>query len=273
MEQYSTDTSLDSFLTFGYSTEFEKHRVSTDLLLPLDGREAESLSGDWFFTHKEGNRLNGNKTNLNSLTAFSPDSFADWEQTAAMESVCAQGDILFAKNFTYSWENPDERVFLRFGGLYGKAVLFLNAECIAFHEETSQPFSIDITSVVKPENTLLVAMDAFQGNFPKPKHPCTVSLVRTIPVSIQNWSLTLAPRYDFRALSLDIELSSCCAKTMRLEIPELGIAEELHLSNGRVHAIIKAKPVLWTAENPKLYEVTLLWDDQRLVEEIGFKKE
>ncbi|AEV29288.1 beta-galactosidase/beta-glucuronidase [Sphaerochaeta pleomorpha str. Grapes] len=272
MEQHITDTSLDSFLAFGYSTEFEKHRVSSDLLLPLDGREAESLSEDWFFTLKEGNQWKENKAKRKSLPAFSPDFFADWEQTASMDSVCAEGNMLYARQFLYSRQDPNEKVFLRFGGLDSKAVIFLNAECIAFHEEESKSFSIDITSVVKQENTLLVAKDASKGPLDKPKHLNTVSLVRTIPVTIENWSLNLAPRYDFFALSLDIALSACCAKTMRLEIPELGIAEELHLSNGRVHAIIKAEPVIWTVENPKLYEVRLLWDDQRLVEAIGFKK-
>jgi beta-glucuronidase len=272
MEKHITDTSLDTFLAFGYSREFEKYRISSDLLLPLEGREAEPLYGNWFFTHDPTNRWDVSQTRGAAMTSFSPDAFACWEQTASMQSVCKGGTALFVREFSYAPQHSDEKVFLRFGGLDSRAVIFLNSTCIACNEGVPEPFSIDISSVVRDANTLFVAMDAAKSL--SKGQPCshTVSLVRTIPVGVKEWSLTLAPRYDYLALSLDIALSACCAKTMRLDIPELGIREELHLSNGHVHAIIKAHPEPWTEENPKLYATRLVWDDQILEETIGFRQ-
>jgi beta-glucuronidase len=81
------------------------------------------------------------------------------------------------------------------------------------------------------------------------------------------------PRYDNQAISLDIMLSSCCAKNIRMDIPELGVEETLRLSNGRVHAILKATPELWTETNPKLYSVKLAWDDQSIIEFVRFRSQ
>jgi beta-glucuronidase len=273
MDQHKYDTSLDSFLTFGYSKEFEKHQVSSDLLLPFEGRETEPLAGNWFFTLDSRNRWITDHPQSITDPSLSSAFFTRWEQTPSWVSTKKEGTALYAKEFEYQREETNEKVFLRFGGMTCSAVVFLNSSCIACQKGDEKPFSIDITKLAKAYNTLFVALNGAELLSEHPYCNNAVALVRTIPVGVENWSLSLDPRYDNQAISLDIILSSCCAKNIRMDIPELGIEETLRLSNGRVHAIIKANPELWTEANPKLYSVKLTWDDESLVKFVGFRSQ
>jgi beta-galactosidase/beta-glucuronidase len=273
MDQHNYDTSLDSFLSFGYSKVFEQYQVSSDLLLPFEGRETEPLAGNWFFTRDSRNRWITDHPKAGIDNSLSSEFFTRWEQTPSWVNTGREGTALYAKEFEYHREKVDEKVFLRFGGMTCSAVVFLNSSCVACQKGDEKPFSVDITKLAKERNTLFVALNGAELQSENPYCKNAVALVRTIPVGVQNWSLSLDPRYDNQAISLDITLSSSCAKNIRMDIPELGIEETLRLSNGRVHAVIKATPELWTETNPKLYSVKLAWDDESLVEFVGFKSQ
>jgi beta-galactosidase/beta-glucuronidase len=273
MDQHNNDTSLDSFLSFGYSKNFEKHQVSSDLLLPFEGRETEPLAGNWFFTLDSRNRWITDHPQDSTDNLLSSEFFTRWDQTPSWETTDWAGTAIYAKEFEYQREEVDEKVFLRFGGMTCSAVVFLNSSCIACQKGDEKPFSIDITKLAKERNTLFVALNGAEIQYEHPYCKNAVALVRTIPVGVKTWSLSMDPRYDNQAISLDIMLSSCCAKNIRMDIPELGVEETLRLSNGRVHAILKATPELWTETNPKLYSVKLAWDDQSIIEFVRFRSQ
>ena len=56
------------------------------------------------------------------------------------------------------------------------------------------------------------------------------------------------------------------------KIDELGIKEKVSFKGGKGSAVIKAKPELWSPENPKLYDVSLSIDGDRLSDRIGFRE-
>ena len=59
---------------------------------------------------------------------------------------------------------------------------------------------------------------------------------------------------------------------VQLEIPGLRIKKELTTdAKGYASFEIKAKPILWSTENPYLYQVSLSTDTDKVTDEIGFR--
>ena len=59
---------------------------------------------------------------------------------------------------------------------------------------------------------------------------------------------------------------------LTFEIPELKIKQTVKTSqNGTANFEFKANPLLWTPENPKLYDVILAKSDERIIDKIGFR--
>jgi hypothetical protein len=272
MEQLENATSLDAFLSFGYSKEFEKLVASADLVVPPAGRNCESLTDSWFSCFDSISRWNMDRdTAIFPLSHPDPLQFRTWQPAGMLEHGKGDGTALFARSIQFSAKNTNERVFLRFGNIDCPSVFFLNGSCIACHGGNVATFGIEVTGMLREENLLVVAMDAVAPVSQDAGSKTSAMLVRTQPITVDSWSLDLDPRYDGHALSLDLWLSSCCPKSMRIDIPELEIVEDLYVSNGHVHAIINATPEIWTEENPKTYEVRFTWDDQYLVDRVGFK--
>lgn len=61
-------------------------------------------------------------------------------------------------------------------------------------------------------------------------------------------------------------------ETVTVEIPELKIKTQVVTgSDGKASFQVKAKPVLWSPETPKLYEVTVARGSELLADQIGFR--
>ncbi|MDR1652903.1 MAG: beta-glucuronidase, partial [Prevotellaceae bacterium] len=61
-------------------------------------------------------------------------------------------------------------------------------------------------------------------------------------------------------------------QSVTLEIPELKILKQFTTDeNGKVSFEIKAKPVLWSPENPKLYDVIISSNNEKITDKIGFR--
>jgi len=168
-------------------------------------------------------------------------------------------------------------LLLRFEGAAYRTTIFLNEKFIGTHDGASTPFNIDITSVVKEENRLVVSVDARRSPFRVPMENTDwfnygglyrdVCLVRLPSIYFKDWFVRLDPQSitkDSPIIQVDICIESAdvfhangskVTGTVWMEIPELGIKKEIIISNGKGESKILAQPQLWSPENPKLYDV------------------
>jgi beta-glucuronidase len=182
-----------------------------------------------------------------------------------------EGSGVYTRTFRYVPRAQGERLHLRFEGASYRTSVFLNGEFIGTHDGGSTPFNADITGTVKAENRIVVVVDARRS-------PCRIPmentdwfnyggiyrdifLVRTPGVFIKDWFIRLVPDGTFSTIKADVFLSEKTAGgKVLLEIPALGIREELAPLNGRVQADFSAKPELWSPESPKLYDVRIAYN-------------
>lgn len=69
-----------------------------------------------------------------------------------------------------------------------------------------------------------------------------------------------------------MKLSEAISGTATVTITELGIRQEISLTDGAGEAILAAEPELWSPENPKLYEVSLDYRNDRVSDRVGFRE-
>ena len=206
----------------------------------------------------------------------------DWN-TQRPELFLYEGSIWYKKDFNYQ-RKPGTRLFLYFGAANYLTHVYLNGEKLGMHEGGFTPFNFDITDRVKdganfvivrvnddrkPENVPTVNSDWWNyGGITR-----DVLLVETPETYVDDYRLDLAPgRYN--QLAGYVQLNQAKAgQTVTLAIDELKVKETLTTdAQGRATFTLKAKPTLWTPEQPKLYDVRLTCGEETLADRIGFRR-
>ena len=206
----------------------------------------------------------------------------DWN-TQRPELFLYEGSIWYKKDFSYE-KKPGTRLFLYFGAANYLTHVYLNGRKLGMHEGGFTPFHFDITDQVKdganfvvvrvnddrkPENVPTVNSDWWNyGGITR-----DVLLVETPETFVDDYRLDLAPgRYN--ELTGYIQLNQAKeGQQVSLAIPELKVQETLTTdAQGRATFTLKAKPRLWTPEEPKLYDVSLTCGEETLSDRIGFRR-
>ena len=194
-----------------------------------------------------------------------------------------EGSIWYKKDFTYN-KKANTKLFLYFGAINYQANVYLNGEQMGTHIGGFTPFNYDITDKVKQGNNFVIVR---VNNVRHPDGVPTVNsdwwnyggitrdvmLVETPEVSIDDYLVQL-PKGKYNEITGFIKINSP-KKGMKvsLQIPELKINKTWITDNhGNVNISIKARPKLWSPENPKLYNVSLICGDERLEDQIGFRQ-
>ena len=206
----------------------------------------------------------------------------DWN-TQRPELFLYEGSIWYKKDFNYR-RKPGTRLFLYFGAANYLTHVYLNGEKIGVHEGGFTPFHFDITDRVKdganfvivrvnddrkPENVPTVNSDWWNyGGITR-----DVLLVETPETYVDDYRLDLAPG-KYNELAGYVQLNQAKqGQTVTLAIPELKVKETLTTdARGRAAFSLKAKPTLWTPEQPKLYDVSLSCGEETLADRIGFRR-
>jgi beta-glucuronidase len=121
---------------------------------------------------------------------------------------------------------------------------------------------------VETENRIVVVADARRSPLRIPMENTDwfnyggiyrdVYLIRLPQVFIKDWFVRLAPDGTFSTILADITISGAAySGKALLEIPGIGVKQEISIQNGKGSVRISAKPELWSPENPKLYDVSL----------------
>lgn len=205
----------------------------------------------------------------------------DWN-TQRPQLYYYEGTVWYRKHFEYSLQ-PGKRLFVNFGAANYEAIVWLNGKRLGQHVGGFTPFNYEITNLLKDgTNSLVVKVDnkrrpeavptvnADWWNFGGITRP--VTLVETPSTYIRDYYVQLK-KNDKNVIEGWVQLDgSAKEQKITLDIPELKLKKEVTTdANGRATFEIKAKPVLWTPESPKLYAVNLASETDKVSDEIGFR--
>ena len=193
-----------------------------------------------------------------------------------------EGTVWFKKSFEFH-PKANRRTLLYFGAVNYDAHVYVNGKKAGHHVGGFTPFNYDVTDLLNDgENTLIVKVDNKRHAEDVPTQifdwwnyggiTRDVKLVSVAPTYIQNYKLQLES-IEGRLLSFNVKLNHAEAgHVVTLSIPELKINKQLTTDeNGTASVSMKAKPQLWSPENPKLYKVEILLGEEVLQDEIGFR--
>ena len=193
-----------------------------------------------------------------------------------------EGTVWYKRSFEWH-RNGDHRTLLYFGAVNYEAHVYVNGKLAGHHVGGFTPFNYDVTDLLREgENFVILKVD----NKRRAENVPTlifdwwnyggitrdVLLVDVEPVYIENYRLQLES-LEGRRLSFSVRLNRPEAgQQVTLNIPELKLKKTVTTgADGTATIFMKAKPQLWSPENPKLYQVEIQRGTETLRDEVGFR--
>jgi len=205
----------------------------------------------------------------------------DWN-TQRAELYYYEGTVWYRKRFVYN-PVPGNRQFLHFAAVNYEAIVFFNGKEIGKHTGGFTPFNFEVTGLIKTgENSVVVKVDNKRMAEGVPTINTDwwnyggitrqVNLIETPGTLIRDYFVQLK-KGDKNTISGWIQLDGKQPEQKaRIEIPELKISRDINTSRDGYAAFeIKASPVCWSPENPKLYKVSITSESDKISDEIGFR--
>ncbi len=280
-----------------YEQEYRRLPITGESFVYDRGRNKESLNGYWHYGvdqydtcirakwyAEKARDAEGRRLPLDY-------SFDQWEKMKIPSCwnmheeklFLYEGSIVLTRTFQYRAHGEGERVFLKFGAVHYEAKVFLNREYVGFHKGGSTPFFIEVSGKLQENNRILVVVNNTRK---RTNVPCDntdwfnyggiyrdVELIRVPPVFIRDFHVELVPGSGFSQIRADVAIDgSPEGATAHLSIPELEIEADVEVREGRGSAVIQASPKLWSPGDPKLYEVSVTFGNDRVNESIGFRE-
>ena len=192
------------------------------------------------------------------------------------------------------WNTQDERLIFYEGTVWFKKLLYfgaVNYHCHVWvngkkageHIGGFTPFNFDISDLlIESENTVIVKVDNKRHAEDVPTQifdwwnyggiTRDVMLVKVLPVYLEDYNLQLTS-LEGRQLAFSVKLNKAEADhTVTLNIPELKLKKTIKTNaDGTASISMKAKPQLWSPENPKRYQVEITLDNSTISDSIGFR--
>ena len=193
-----------------------------------------------------------------------------------------EGTVWFKKSFQ-AVPMQDYRTLLYFGAVNYDCHVWVNGKEAGHHVGGFTPFNYDISDLlIEGENTIIVKVDNKRHAEDVPTQifdwwnyggiTRDVKLVKVPPVYMEDYNLQLTS-LEGRRLSFSVKLNKPEANHMiTLNIPELKIKKTIKTTaDGTASVNMKAKPQLWSPENPKRYQVEITLDNSTICDSIGFR--
>jgi len=249
---------------------------------PRDESKTISLSNGFQLNYSPKDKTERVEYNFDlSPTMIIP---GDWN-THSEKLFHYEGSIWFKKSFEYKKDQADNRVFIHFGAANYRSDVYINGKKAGMHEGGFTPFFFEITDLLKTgENFVVVrvnntrkkenipALNADWFNYGGITRD--VSLIETHPVFIKDYKLQLKPG-DLNTASGYVLLDGETREKQKVSvsIPELGIQKVVKTDeSGMAEFEIELKDLtLWNPENPKLYDVVLEYNNEQILDKIGFR--
>ena len=272
------------------------------LIANTDGRKTVSLDGQWqaivdpyesgFYNYRYQPSDNGyfknakpkSKSDLIEYDFDNSDSLkvpGDWN-TQSEQLFFYEGTIWYKKSFDYQ-RRPNTRLFVYFGAANYQADVYLNGQKIGQHTGGFTPFNFEITNLIQnSSNFLIVKVDNKRRRDAVPTLMTdwwnyggltrNVKLVETPATFVHDYSIQLQQGSRDR-ISGFVKLSGDkLNQKITVRIPEAGIGKSFTTDRNGVAAIdFNADLKLWSPDNPKLYDVIIEAETDRITDQIGFR--
>jgi beta-glucuronidase len=208
----------------------------------------------------------------------------DWN-TQQEELLYYEGSIWYKKSFDYGKAESGNRLFVYFGGANYQSDVYLNGIKLGRHVGGFTPFNFEITDIVRDTaNFLIVKVDNKRRREGVPTLNTDwwnyggltrdVKIIEVPPTFIRDYFIQLA-RNDGSKVAGYVQLDgdNAAGKEVTILIPEAGI-NHIVRTNDKGYAEISFNAdglLLWSPGNPKLYDVSIVSDNDNISENIGFR--
>ncbi|MDR0960065.1 MAG: hypothetical protein LBM23_06910 [Propionibacteriaceae bacterium] len=271
--------------------------IDAGTLFDLGARITTSLDGDWRFaidpydTCLRARWFEEEYEDASGRPLPVDFSFDAWEKVSVPHTwnvdkelwYWYEGSGVYVRDFEAAVPERGERLFLHFGGANYATYIFLNGVYCGFHRGGSTPFAVEITGQLAENNRLVVVVSNRRKREYVPTDNTdwfnygglhrSVSLVRLPETFIATPSVLLRPDGSYSTIDVTINVDGpMTTGTATVEIPELGIKQQVVIHEGGGRAAITANPQLWSPDDPKLYEVTIRYGDDTWSDSIGFRE-
>jgi beta-glucuronidase len=205
----------------------------------------------------------------------------DWN-TQSDQLFFYEGTVWYKKSFDYQLRG-DARLFVYFGAANYFADVYLNGEKIGQHEGGFTPFNFEITRLVRPTgNFLVVKVDNKRRRDAVPTLMTDwwnyggltrqVTLIETPATFVHDYLIQLQKGTSDRVRGWVRLNGSRVRQRVTVRIPEAGVSRSFSCDeNGYAVVDFPADLKLWSPENPKLYDVVVEAETDRVRDEIGFR--
>ena len=208
----------------------------------------------------------------------------DWN-TQDSKLLYYEGTIWYKKSFDYKKNNNSNRIFIYFGAANYQADVYLNGMKLGTHVGGFTPFNFEITDKIKDtDNFIVVKVDNKRKREGVPTLNTDwwnyggltrdVKIIEVPSTFIRDYFIQL--KKDSKdILSGYVQLDGSNVKNVKVEIdiPEAGIkhvAETDEKGNAEIE-IKTGNLIMWSPENPKLYDVAVRTEADIVNEKIGFR--
>lgn len=298
--QYLKLICLVAIVTFSNLLQAQE-APQADLLQHISARNTTSLNGMWeiivdplengYYNHRylpkdDGYFINKKMQSPSDLIEYDFDS--DWQisvpgdwNTQFDKLYYYEGTVWYKRNFMFEG-NADDAVYLYFEAVNYEAIVYLNGEKLGSHVGGYTPFQFDASGKLKQgENFVVVKVDNKRrreaiptintdwwnyGGITRSVHLITVPKKHISDYYVQLDKGNTGLIEGWVAVKNAKE-----GEEVQISIPELKKTVNAKVNGGKASFTIKAKPVLWSPSNPKLYEVNLSLGGEKISDQIGFR--
>ena len=205
-----------------------------------------------------------------------------------------EGTVWYQRHFNKPSIQDNEALFLHFGAVNYEAHVYLNGKKLGMHKGGFTPFNFSIPKEILKDtgNNLVVKVDNKRhldeiptvntdwwnyGGITRSVHLLIVpdQFITQYHIQLkQDQDITLAKKKKQYQISGWVKLNEPGTnKPVTVEIPALKIRREFIPKGDSVFIDINTKQLeLWSTRQPKLYEVNLLFNNDKITDHIGFRK-
>ena len=285
--------------------------ASSPTLTRADNRDGQDLSGTWHYSvdpYRDGQagfhrgapgagHRRYDDVDVDALTKAKPTALYEYDMDRSATAVLPQGWIghdpslryyqglmWYTRRFDAAPLKPGQRAFLRFEAVNYTAQVFLNGKAVGEHEGGFTPFSLEVTDALRASNNqLTVGVDSTPradgvpppvtdwetyGGITRP-----MRLVITPGTFIDEAWVRLTKDGKITA-TVKLDGAKAAGQTVHVRIAELGLDVSGRTdAQGVLNASGPAPKRLarWSPETPKLYDVVVQTDEDRLTDRVGFR--